>query len=203
MTAIAEPLVDLDALERDCETKIGELCGAIGRLSLDALSDPEVRHELVDVERELAEAQQEIQRIHLARAEQERRDMEARQKALGARQAAAYKAARQLQPKRERAAEAVDAAAEVFISAISEYVTICHSQQAALVQAGQPQVANIARARGFAIEATFARALTEARWAKQLGGVNPFERLPLIPAMHRKALAESDARPVEPLKGSK
>ncbi len=198
MSAIAEPQeVDLDALQADVETKIRGLRDAIGRLSLDALSDGTVRAEMIDAEHQLAECQQELVHIGLARAEQERREVEARQKALGAQQRAAYKKARQLQPKRVRAAEAVDAAAKSFVDAISEFVGVCRDQQAALQSAGQPQQANVARAQPFLVEASLAKALSDARWQKRTTGLT-FERLPLIPIAHQRKLAESDARPVEP-----
>ena len=199
MSATVEQ-VDLDAIERDCEHKIGELRKAVSRLSLDAMTDPEVRNELVGVERELAEVETERHRVDLARAEQERRDADARQKALDARQQAAYRAAQKLQPGREQAAAAVDEAAEEFVRRIADFTAVCRKQQAALIQAGQPQVANIARPRGFLLEATLAKALTDARWAKTVGP-GLWERLPLIPLQHQKPLVESDAHPVEPPEG--
>ena len=198
MSATVEQ-VDLDAIERDVENKIDELRRAVSRLSLDVMSDSAVRAELIDVERELSDAQQELVRVALARGEQERREAEARGKALDARQRAAYRMAQKLQPDREKAATVVDEAAKQFVSAIAGWASTCREQQRALAQAGRPAMADVASPRTYMVEGALAKAMSDARWAKRFGGLHVWERLPLISPMHQKSLAASDARPVEPL----
>lgn len=189
--------VDFDALERDLLERLAAARQRRQELALDVLSDPAGRQELGQVEDVIAECEHEQQRLALARAELERRELARREKEESEARRAAYREAQLLQSARERAAEAIDRAATAFVAAIVAYGDVCVRQQTALRSAGRPQQAHIARPFRFGIEATFARAMSEARGKRQL--VDVWERLPLIPPMHQKPLAEADARPVEPI----
>lgn len=191
--------LDFDALEATCGTTIEELQASVARLSLDALTDPEVRLNLIDAEHRLSEAEHELTVVARARAERERRDHEALQKAMDAKRQQHYVAAQKLQPAREQAAVAVDEAAQVYVRAITQYVTAAREQQAELLKANQPHAASAARPNGFAIQASFALALRDARWNRAFNGLGLWDRLPLISPNRQKPLAELDARAVEPV----
>jgi hypothetical protein len=190
--------VDLDAIEVDAQEKIDRLREAVSRLSLDAFSDPAVREELIAVEHELSDVEVELQRIASARAEQERRDMAAREAAETERQQAAYNDARRLQVERSTAAKAVDRAGESHVAAVLRWVDVCRRQEAKLRESGRPAVADMAKPRGHVVEAAFAHAFRDAWWAGTLRGLGIWDRLPLIRQAHKRPLAESDAKPVEP-----
>jgi hypothetical protein len=193
--------VDLDEIEQKIQARIGELQRRRQELSIQALSDKSVATEMVTIERRLGAAQVELQRVDLARAEQERLNAEARQAQVDEHQAAALERARGLQPKREKAAAAVDKAAVAHVEAVCAFVEVCRSQQAELREAGRPDTAQLARPFGYGIEAAFAYAMREATTlrANGLRGIGVWERLPFIPPMHQKPLAESDVRPIEHL----
>jgi hypothetical protein len=205
MSAVAEPEqvaeVDLDAARAEVEENISRLRRAVSRLSLGAFtdSDPAVRSELIGVEGELADAEAELQRISLARAERERLAIEAQAAEQDAARLAALEVAQRLQPARAEAARAVDVAAAAHVEAVASFVSVARAQQQALRRAHQPETAHIARASGFAVEAAFARAMREAKWSGSLRGIDLWTRLRYIPVGHQRLLAESDARPVEPL----
>jgi hypothetical protein len=171
------------------------LHGDIARLSLDGFHDEDVKQELIGVEAELAAGEAELQRVAHARAEQERREAEARQQELDERQAQALALARKMQPRRQAAAEAVDKAAASFAKAIGQHVEIAHAQQRALSEAGRAGTAHASRPSAFALEAALAYALREAAWNGALREIGVLRRLPSIPVRMQRPLAESDAAP--------
>lgn len=131
----AEP-GSLEAIETDARARVVELEASRGRLALDALTDRDAAQELADVESELTAARAEIERVGLARGEQERRQVEAAEQAerQAAEQADADAAA--LQPAVREAAEAVDRAADVFAAAVAAYRDVRSEQAALMVAAG-------------------------------------------------------------------
>jgi chromosome segregation ATPase len=192
MTAAATH--DLDGIEQGITERLGELREQRQRLSLDALTNSKAAKELEDVEGRIVGVQAELDRVGLARAERERRELDARQAEVDDRQRAAMTAARELQVDREKAAKAVDRATNAYVDAIASYFEVCRAQQAKLVAAGAPQLAHIARPFGFAIEAAFARAKASD---PRVRGADVFSQ-PAIPPGHQKPLAEGDPKPVEP-----
>lgn len=72
---------DLDALERDAQERVTELRQQRQRIAPEALTDASAKQELLDVEVELAEAERAAGLVPLARAEGERREAEAKERA--------------------------------------------------------------------------------------------------------------------------
>ena len=72
---------DLDALERDAQERVTELRQQRQRIAPEALTDASAKQELLDVEVELAEAERAAGLVPLARAEGDRREAEAKERA--------------------------------------------------------------------------------------------------------------------------
>ena len=66
----------MDAVEVELKQRAEDLRESRRRLSLDARTDPDARRDLDGAEVELAEVERELQHLSLARAEQERREVE-------------------------------------------------------------------------------------------------------------------------------
>ena len=192
---VAAVVPDLDEIERKLTGRLGELNHQRQRLALDAIGDSKAAAKLADVEGKLGACEQELRRLELARAEWERREVEAREAEKTEQRQAAIAEVRRLQPAREDAARAVDAAAEAHVAAVARYLAVCREQQAALSAADLAAIAGVARPIGMTIEASFARALLEL----DLGGLDVWSRLAMIPPHLRVPLAESDAVPTRHL----
>ena len=190
MAVTTEPEnIDLDALEADCKSNISNLRAAIGRLALDALHNPAAREELTDCEHQLDEAEAELGRLALARAERERRDIEQHTEQERARRAAAFARARELQGERQKAARSVDRAAARFVEAVAEFVDVARRQESEFAAAGMLAARDAARPKGFVLEAAFAHALRSS--GADFVGLGLWDRLPAVGA-HAKALADAD-----------
>ena len=127
-TAAVTQSESVEALAADARRRIQELAEARQRLASDAISDEDARQELANVESELAAADAELERMSLARAEGERRDVEARERAEAKRRAAALECARTLQSQREAAALKVDRGAKALAEALTELDRVCGEQ---------------------------------------------------------------------------
>jgi hypothetical protein len=201
MTSAATAAVDLAAIESGIQAQITELDAERAQLSLDAFSDKRAKALLDDVEDRLAAAQAELGRVQLARAEQERRVTEARETETRERQAAALNEARRLQGLRAKLAAAVDDATRAYLEAVAAYIVVCRKQERQLIEGGwSRENADTARPRGHAIEAAFAVAKRQVEPAGVFGGIGLWQQAPpSVPPSRQAPLAESDARPVEPL----
>jgi hypothetical protein len=182
MAAITEHDVDLDALEREARAHVDELREDRARLALDALSDPDAAGELASCERRLADAEDALERVGLARLERGGRDVEACSQAERDRQTAALAAAGRLQGVRLKAAERVDRAAAEWVAAVVEYLSLSRQQVNEFRAAGR----RVSAVAGWPIEASLA--LEMRRAGSGLRGV--LERMPNIPGRHLRPLVE-------------
>jgi len=188
-THYVEP-VDLDALSADADAKLAELRPQLARLSLDALTDPTVAAELADVQSEIASAESALAQVALARQEQGRRDSQAAAEAEAQRRAEALDSACVIQVEREAAAASFDAAADALAAATWRWLRACDRQDVALREAGRTSGSGAARARPFALQGAYQRAMRDTR------GVLALEAT--VPPREQKRLADADVRPVEP-----
>jgi hypothetical protein len=119
------PGPDLNAIEADAQTRIGELQAQRQRLALDALADPAAATELARAERELADAERALGQVALARAEVARRESAAAE-AEAAKEAKAEEQRRaRLEADRRKQAKVVDSACANFAETLSAYLEIC------------------------------------------------------------------------------
>ena len=199
MNTITETPPDLDRLQADSEGRVGELQSRRAGLALDALTDPAAAERLAQAEADLSEAEAELARLGMARAESERRKIAAAEEAESAAQAAALQRARELQVRREVEAGKLDKAAKAFVAAAVAYCDAAAGQGNALAAAGRDQAANSARSvLGYRIESAVAYYMREA------GAQRFLERMPTIREPHKMPLlaAEKAGRAIAPPEGS-
>jgi hypothetical protein len=178
MAAVAEQNVDLDAIEAEAREQVDALREDRARLALDGLSDPDAAGELLVVEARLAEAEDALERVGLARRESDRRGVEARSQAERDLQAAALAEGQRLQGERVKAAQAVDQAAEQWVAAVGEYQRVSHEQAAQFRAAGR----RVSAPNGWPVEASLAYFMARGRVRDVL------ERLPVIQPRNRRPL---------------
>jgi hypothetical protein len=198
--ATTEPPVSLDAMQADTETRLAELRQRRQELSLDALTDQGVAKRLATVESDIATAESALERVGLARAEGQRRELQARSEAEAERRANALQQARALQSEREKGAAAVDAAAKAFAEKLAAWDQITTRQESALRVAGRTGYAGSAvRPQPWMVECAVQHHLSAAgcpRGVMRLGSFMPGPGASQ-PASRVRPLAELDFRPVE------
>lgn len=198
MTESTSEAIDFEPRKEETRARLVALQGERQSLALDLFRDPHASQRLEAVETEIAEAEVELERLAAASAEQERRIAEAQTDAEDQAKAEAMDRARSLQRDREKRAAEVDRAIVKFVSAVGKHAAVCEDQRRALLDAGRKETADQAQARGFYVEGALLRELWAAR---RQGPLPPLDRMPSIPPDHRRPLAESDPRPVDPAGG--
>jgi hypothetical protein len=173
MTATTEqtPDLDLDALEADARQKIEDAEDAEARLSLDALSDPEVANALRDVRSERNAAQDQLRQIALARGESDRRTEVAEREAEAKAKAKALREAKALDATLLATARKYDTAAGQLARLAIEHRQAAEQRQQLLHRAGvaeHPWVSGSAIYGGAIVEAWAAHGM--AAWAAWPGG---------------------------------
>jgi hypothetical protein len=150
--------LDLEAVERDAKQRLSELRLQRLRLAPESLTDSRVAAELADVESEIQTCERTLERIPLAREEQERRAAEAAK--LAELRAPILDEARQLAARREQAARKVDKAAAEYAKALAAWDRLTSEQESVLRRAGRNGQA--VRPRPWMIESGLLHALTSA-----------------------------------------
>jgi hypothetical protein len=135
-TAPTEQSIDLDALRADAEKHLADLREQRARLSLDAISDTEVREELESVEAEIRDTEAELQRFELAADERSRREQEAREQAEAKARARAKREADDCERELDGLAVDFDKAAASFASVVVRYSAKFGQRQGHLIAAG-------------------------------------------------------------------
>jgi len=181
------PAPDFDAIERDIEQRLAALQEQRQSFALDALTDPEAHTQLEKIEGELADAEFDLGRLTLARAEQERREVAAAKAIKDEAQAAALDRAEKLITERVKRAEALDKAIVEFVKTASEFVESCEAQKRELLAAGLPRnAAGALGAVGLRIEGAVALAMKGKRTLY-------LERLPVIPGRFWRTVSDTEA----------
>jgi chromosome segregation ATPase len=192
MTQVTSPPPDvaqLDALESDARSRIGELEQEEGRLALDALSDDRLASELADVQSERRSAEDSLRQAALARAEIARRAQQAEDSAESDRVEREMAKARALALEYRECAAKVDAATESYCAALAELATVYRDLEMTTQRAGEKAL----RPADSAIMASLVYYLRRAGVPGsfiQLGGIAPRAQ-PLVDSLPRQ--------PAEPL----
>lgn len=127
------------------DDQIAELRARRQSLALDALDDETAAAELGDVEREIAEHEQTLERAAHAQVERERRDAEQKARDDRERREAAHAHAVELQAERTKSAKAVDQAGRRLFDAVAKYARAARAQSDAFTEAGMRHAAASAR----------------------------------------------------------
>jgi len=109
------------AVRADAERRVIELEEQRRRMSVEALTDPKVKQELLDVESEIALARSTLDLADTAETEIQRREREASEAAARAVREQGEAEARELQPQIHLAAVELDAAAHAFAERAAAY----------------------------------------------------------------------------------
>lgn len=195
MSATAEK-VDLAALAADATRRLGELEEQRLHLAPEALTDKKAAAELADVESEIAACRRTLERVGLAREEQQRRVLAAEASAREEARQAHLAEARRLQAERETAAVAVDKAAAVFAQKLRAFDRITSEQESHLRRAGDVTAAGIARPRPYLFELALERALRDAGCPYGILRTETLTGVNRVPMAQIRPLVESDARPI-------
>lgn len=135
-----QPTIDgdaLDALEQDARRRIEALTADRARLSLDALTGEDERQELADIERQLAAAHGELERVGLAREESGRRERETRERAERDAREQAAKRAEKLHGEVAKSARALDEDMRTFARHLAAHHALLVRLSAELGAAGE------------------------------------------------------------------
>lgn len=184
--------VDLDEFRAGTEARIAELREQRQRLAPEALTNTAAAKRLATIEADLAAAEQALERVDLAAAETDRREIEAREQAEAQARAEGLQRAQELQRDRELAAVEVDTAARTFAEALQRWDAIAAEQERAVRQAGWSSVtAQAVRPRPHMVEDALRMALFDARCPRGIVRIEP-------PATGAGvvSLADGDARAV-------
>jgi hypothetical protein len=181
------PDLNLHALRADAEVRLVQLREQRGRLSPEALTDPDVAQELEDVESQIAATEAELARIGRAGTEAERRAVQERTESETARRESHLAEARRLQGEREQAARLCDETAAAYAAALRGHFDVCGRQDQALNLAGE-------------------RVAPSPPWGPTVGLIHALRAAGTPPGMIELAsmrakvgpLAESDPKRVEP-----
>jgi hypothetical protein len=186
--ATTAPGVDFAELQAKARERLGQLEGRRAALALDSIRQgPEAaaaQAELEEVEGAIADAEVEIQRLNVAEAEHERRELVRVDQEEYERRRAALVEASEVADALARTAAKVDKGARAFAEAVAAYLEQAGQLTRLLQDAGQPEGAMVAQPSTFAIEAALSMALMD-------GGVSQiFDRLGYVSHDHRRPLAE-------------
>jgi hypothetical protein len=178
---------DFDALETDIQQRLAALREQRQSGALDAITDAGAAKVLKKVEAELADAEAELGRLTLARAEVERREQAALQAAKDEAQQIALDKAQALKGERLKLAKALDRAIDEFIESAFAFREACQAQRRELAAAGLQQAAAGAEAAlGLRVEGSIARAIN--------GRPTPFlDRMAGIPGRFWRPVADTEA----------
>ena len=164
----------------------------------EALTDSEVAAELRAVEDDIANCEAALERVTLARAEQDRRGQQAQAEAETERRDEGMRHARRLEAERRKAARAVDSALRKFAAALRSWDKTTSEQERALRAAGwSAEQAMAARPRSWQVEAAIGRAVRDAKCPAGIVRLEAF-RNGLFPS-HVKPLGELDAKVLSPV----
>jgi hypothetical protein len=130
-------IAQLDRLASDAQGRLAELETDEARLSLDALTDEDAARELKNVQSERASALAAIRQAEMARAERDRREIEAAEAAEQERVAACIARARELQPQIEKSISVFDKKLLEAAKALADYCEMSTEQQQELSRAGE------------------------------------------------------------------
>ena len=183
--------VDLDEVEPAVRERIARLGGRRQELALDALTKKTAATELAQVESDLVSAEGELERVRLARVEQDRRAELAHAAEIARRRAAAMKLAGEIGAQRREAACAIDEALGVLAERVAVHRRLVSAQAVQLEAAGRKVSLNSYRM----VDRAFEHALARAFGAHGVRGA-----LELQPLTGRDIVPFADGDPA-PLRG--
>lgn len=160
-------------------------------LSLDAISDPAAAGELEQVESDLNKIDVELERLGLAAAEHERREIARLDEDEYQRRRAALVEASALSTARLKAAQKVDKGAAMYFAGVAEYAAVCQDMARLLRDGGADAGAQYAGAHSYMIVAALAQARHDRH--DELRGID-FDRLGYVPVHQSQPLAEAEAQ---------